>query len=277
MRSQVTVREIAEQYTRNGYYFPIPVLEPDEVQNFRSEFFSFYAKNERRISQLAPRERYSVLSETHTSQEWVYRLAAHRRVLDMVEAILGPNLLIWGSHWFTKMPGDKTYVSWHQDGTYWGLHPPDVTTAWIALSESSSENGCMRVIPHTQTQGMLPQVETDAPENTLSRGQEIAVELDEKAAVDLVLLPGEMSLHHIGIVHGSKINASDKARIGIAVRYITPEVRQDGVEHPFGMIVRGRDQHNYFEHLPIPIGDRPEAQDRAVQRMRNGILQRRYE
>jgi non-haem Fe2+, alpha-ketoglutarate-dependent halogenase len=275
MESHASVRKIAEQFSRDGYCFPIPVLDTDEVRGFSSDFFNFYRRSENLLAALAPREQASVLSETHTSLEWVYRLAAHPRVLDAVEAILGPNLLIWGSRWFTKMPGDKTYITWHQDGTYWGLHPPDVATAWIALSESSAENGCMRVIPGTHKQGMLPQRETESLDNALSRGQEIAVEVDEEKAVDLVLQPGEMSLHHIGIVHGSKLNASKKPRIGIAVRYITPEVVQDGVEHPFAMLVRGSDANHHFEHLPIPIGDRHEEHSKAVQRMTASIMQRK--
>lgn len=275
MRSQTAVCEIAQQYAKDGYYFPIKALEQDEVQTFHSQFLDFYEHNRQQLNSLSPREQYSVLSETHTAQEWVYHLAAHPRVLDAVESVLGPNLLIWGSRWFLKMPGDKTYVSWHQDGTYWGLHPPEVTTAWIALSESTMENGCMRVVPGSHKAGMLPQTDTYDPENALSRGQEIAVEVEESEAIGLILQPGEMSLHHIGIVHGSKVNTSGQPRIGIAVRYITPEVVQDQVEHPLAMLVRGSDDSNHFEHLPPPQGNMEDAQSKAVERMMNSILDRK--
>lgn len=257
---------IIRQYTQAGYCFPIRVLDESEVREFSSQFLDFYAEKKARLSSIPAREQSSLLSETHTSHDWVYRLAAHPRVLDAVETVLGPNLLIWGSRWFSKMPGEKTYVSWHQDGTYWGLQPPNVTTAWIALSRSGVENGCLRVIPGSHMQGLLPQNETYAPENALSRGQEIAVEVDEHQAVDLVLQPGEMSLHHIGIVHGSKVNTSDQPRIGIAVRYITPEVIQTGPEIPYAMLVRGRDRYNHFEHLPPPRTGMSEAESDAIQR-----------
>jgi ectoine hydroxylase-related dioxygenase (phytanoyl-CoA dioxygenase family) len=150
------------------------------------------------------------------------------------------------------MPGEGTFISWHQDATYWGLDPPLVTTAWIALSESTPENGCMRVIPETHQGPLLPQVETYAADNALSRGQEIAVEVDEARAVDVILQPGEMSLHHIGIVHGSNRNASGKPRIGIAVRYIAPEVRQRGSERQIAFLVRGVDRHDYFDKPERP-------------------------
>jgi non-haem Fe2+, alpha-ketoglutarate-dependent halogenase len=269
------VKTIAEQFARDGYYAPVPVLTEEETQKYRAEFDDFYRRNKDRLVALPAREHAPILSETHTSFEWVYRIAAHPRVLDVVESILGPNLLIWGSRWFSKMPGDKTYISWHQDGAYWGLHPPNVVTAWVALSESTSENGCMRVVPKTHLGGALPQVETYAPDNALSRGQEIAVEVNEAEAVNLTLQPGEMSLHHIGIVHGSKVNTSDKPRIGIAVRFITPEVVQDGVEHPYAMLVRGADDQRHFEHAPIPTGNQPGLQAKAVERMLSSVLPRR--
>jgi ectoine hydroxylase-related dioxygenase (phytanoyl-CoA dioxygenase family) len=196
-------------------------------------------------------------------------------VLDAVSNILGPNLMVWGSRWFTKMPGDKTYISWHQDATYWGLHPPDVTTAWIALSESIPENGCMRVVPGTHKHGTLPQTETYAPDNALSRGQEIAVAVDESQAVNISLRPGEMSLHHIGIVHGSKANTSTLPRIGIAFRYISPAVVQDGDDRSLAMLVRGRDDYGHFARVEPPTSDDPAAvneQSEAVRRMMASVM-----
>src|SRR5439155_1099021 len=82
-------------------------------------------------------------AETHAYLPWVFELASHPRVLDAVEPILGPDLLIWDSRWFTKQPGDPTYITWHQDGTYWALDPPKACTAWIALSRSNEANGAM--------------------------------------------------------------------------------------------------------------------------------------
>jgi ectoine hydroxylase-related dioxygenase (phytanoyl-CoA dioxygenase family) len=127
----------------------------------------------------------------------------------------------------------------------------------------------MRVIPGTHQAPLLPQNETDNPENALSRVQEIAVDVDESQAVDIVLEPGEMSLHHVGIVHGSKVNTSNEPRIGLAVRYITPDVRQDGEERLVGMLVRGQNRNVNFE-LPPPESD---FDSRAIQR-RKSIVDR---
>jgi non-heme Fe2+,alpha-ketoglutarate-dependent halogenase len=241
------------QYEERGYYFPVKVLESSEVAEFRARFIEHLETNRELLRTLPPNSHYVVLSETQTYLQWVYRIVSHPKILDAVESILGPNLLVWSSRWFSKMPGDKTYITWHQDATYWGLRPPNVTTAWIALSDSVPENGCMRVVPETQRGDLLPQRETYAPDNALSRGQEIAVEVDESQAVDIVLHPGEMSLHHIKIVHGSNVNASDQPRIGIAVRYLTPDVTSEGPEREKAMLVRGKNESGNFDLIDPPI------------------------
>jgi ectoine hydroxylase-related dioxygenase (phytanoyl-CoA dioxygenase family) len=135
----------------------------------------------------------------------------------------------------------------------------------------------MRVLPLSHTGGLLPQNETHAPDNALSRGQEIAVDVDESQAIDIVLNPGEMSLHHIGIVHGSNANNSDKPRIGLAVRYISTEVVQEGEERSLAMLVRGHDEFGNFELIDPPTANRPTesaVQSEAVRRMAASITRK---
>ena len=243
-------------YHERGYCFPIRAFNHAETSEFRVHFDHYYAYHAEQLKSLPANKHVSIYAHTHTFLNWVYRMIAHPNVLDAVESVLGPNLIVRDSGWFVKMPGDKKYVSWHQDATYWGLHPPKVTTAWIALSESNSENGCMRVVPGSHKKP-LPHVETYAPENALSRGQEIAVEVTESEAVDITLLPGDISLHDIAIVHGSKANTSDKPRIGIAVRYMPPEVIQDGDVRQLGLLVRGRDEFGHIDLMDPPQEDDP--------------------
>jgi ectoine hydroxylase-related dioxygenase (phytanoyl-CoA dioxygenase family) len=268
--------EQVEQYLERGYYYPVQVLTPDEARGLLGDYYAHIARNQQRLQELLPRDQSLILSETHTYLAWVYRIVSHPRILDAVESILGPNLLVWGTRWFSKMPGDKAYVSWHQDGTYWGLHPPHVTTAWVALSQSTAENGGLRVIPGSHRgNSYLPQRDTYASGNALSRGQEIAVEVDQAQAVDLELQPGQMSLHHIGIVHGSKANISNKARIGLAIRYITPEVVQEGSERSMAMLVRGRDGLDHFDLVEPPREDRALDEHEvpeALRRMMKNIM-----
>ena len=242
-----------QRFERDGYLCPIRVLDDREVERLLNNYMEYSAANKACLDALPPNQKYQVLSETHFVLPWVYEIVTNPRVLDAVEGLLGPNLLAWNSNWFTKMPGEKSFVSWHQDGTYWKLNPPTVVTAWVALSPSVASNGCMRVVPGTHTQPMIPQRETYVPENALSRGQEIAVKVDEKQAVDLILRPGEMSLHHIWIIHGSNANTSKETpRIGIAIRFTRPEVVQESPTKPFAMLVRGEDTYGNFDLQPTP-------------------------
>jgi non-haem Fe2+, alpha-ketoglutarate-dependent halogenase len=259
-------------YEQNGYLAPLRVFGDQETSEFRKQFDRYTEDNKDRLATLIPRERRAVYGLTHLMLPWVYKIASHPRVLDAVEGAIGPNILVWGSDWFVKFPRDAAFISWHQDGAYWGLKPPQVTTAWIALSPSTLESGCMQVMPGTQKM-QFAQRETYAKDNALSRGQEIAVDVDESKAVALILEPGEMSLHHIGIAHGSKANTADYARVGIAVRYIAPEVVQNGSERQIVQLVRGKDEYGNFEIVgpPQDAESAAKVREEAEQRMLRNV------
>ncbi len=267
--------EQRQHYAEQGYCCPLRVFDERETAEFRARFDDYWARNRERLKGLLPRQRPVVFGATHASLNWVYRIVSHAKVLDAVESVLGPDLLVWESAWFVKFPRDKAYISWHQDANYWGLHPPNITTAWVALSDSTPENGCMRVIPGSHKTPALPQTDTYATDNALSRGQEIAVAVDEARAVDFVLKPGEMSLHHASIIHGSRANDSDRPRIGIAIRYITTDVVREGTaERQLAMLVRGKDIYRHFDLFdPPPEGvERPEMQAEVLRRIRLAIM-----
>src|SRR5262249_31655572 len=181
-------------------------------------------------------------------------LVRHPRILDAVEDLYGPDILCWTTNFFIKEKADPAFVSWHQDSTYWGLSQPDVVTAWVAFTLANAGNGAMEVIPGSHKLDQIPHRDTFAKHNLLTRGQEIAVEVDQSKAVRLDLEPGEISLHHVRLVHGSPPNTSDERRIGFAIRYIPTYVRQ-----LFGddsaSLVRGEDRYRYFELEPRPKQD----------------------
>lgn len=262
-------------YEDRGYHFPTRVFDDSVVATFRAHFNEYFAYHSARLNDLPANKHGSVYAHTHTFLRWVYQLVSHPNVLDTVESVLGANLLVWDTGWFVKMPGDKKYISWHQDATYWGLHPPKVTTAWIALSASIPENGCMRVVPASHKNPILPHRDTFAPQNALSRGQEVTVNVDENLAVDIILQPGEISLHDIAIVHGSRANTSGVARIGIAVRYISTEVAQDGNVRQFALLVRGKDEFGHYDLIEPPNTDDPadnRIQVESLDRLYRNIL-----
>jgi ectoine hydroxylase-related dioxygenase (phytanoyl-CoA dioxygenase family) len=252
------------------------VLDEAEVGKHLARYHAYVARHRSRLEVLPPNQKYQVFSETHFTMKWVYEIASHPKVLDAVQQIIGPNILAWNTNWFSKMPGDKAYVGWHQDGTYWKLSPTNrVVTAWLALTPSTAANGGLLVVPGTHHQPMIPQRETYAPNNALSRGQEIAVAVDESKAVCLSLQPGEMSMHHIWIVHGSKANTSSIPRIGIAIRYVSPEVNQESPSKPLAILVRGRDDYGHFELRSPPTEDEPDdsVHEALVKHLRSSIMQ----
>jgi non-heme Fe2+,alpha-ketoglutarate-dependent halogenase len=242
-------------YRERGYHFPVPVFSAAEMAGIYDRFRQTEAK-------VGGRLEGRMNQKPHLLFPWLNELVRHPKILDAVESVLGPNILCWSAQFFMKQPGDRTFVSWHQDATYWGLSRPDVVTAWVALTPSVPLSGCMRVIPGTH-RTQLQHTDTFKDNNLLSRGQEIAVDVDEKEAVDVVLQPGEMSLHHVLIAHGSEPNNAPHPRIGFAIRYLPTDVRQIAGEADSATLVRGVDTHHYFEpELPPEDDLHPAAQER---------------
>jgi non-heme Fe2+,alpha-ketoglutarate-dependent halogenase len=235
------------QFNDQGYYAPIRALTSDEAANLRSRLENFEADNSGLTAGLR--------NKPHLLLTWLDGLVRHPGVLDAVEQVIGPNILAWGSSFFIKEPRNPSFVSWHQDSTYWGLEPADIVTAWVALSESTPENGAMRVIPGSHKLDQAPHRDTFAADNLLSRGQEIMVEVDESKAVELPLQPGEMSLHHVRLIHGSEPNPSTKRRIGFAIRYVPTYVRQAAGMRDSATLVRGVDEYRHFEPEQRPEFD----------------------
>jgi hypothetical protein len=242
-------------YDQRGYHFPIRAFSDTEAAGLCDRFLAHWRQYEPLWSQKLPRERAAVFIENHLFLRWVFEVVANPKVLDAVQSVLGPDVLVWSSQWFPKFPHDKSFVSWHQDAAYWGLSPTNVVTAWIALTPSTIDNGCMGVAPGSHRGALLPQVETYADANMLSRGQEIAVAIDPGSTVMMELAAGEFSLHHVGIAHGSGANDSDIPRIGLAVRYVSPDVVQQGRERDIVVLVRGRDAYGHFEPVDPPDRD----------------------
>lgn len=236
-----------KNYHEFGYVAPIRVMSVEQANALRMNLEAFERSHDGPL-------KGSLRHKSHLLFGWLNDLVRQDTILDAVEDLYGPNLLCWSSNFFIKEANDPGYVSWHQDSTYWGLSKPDVVTAWVALSESDKSNGAMEVIPGTHTLDQLPHNDTFAKNNALTRGQEIAVEVDQTKAVAIELQPGEMSLHHVRIIHGSPPNSSSKRRIGFAIRYIPTYVQQlEGDDS--ATLVRGVDNFHTFEHEPRPTRD----------------------
>jgi ectoine hydroxylase-related dioxygenase (phytanoyl-CoA dioxygenase family) len=234
-------------FERDGILFPIRVLDEEDLAGARAEVARLEAVHGGVLKRF---------DRAHLFFRWAYELARKPRVVDAVAGILGDDIVVWGSLILSKPPYDPGFVAWHQDGAYAGfLGDAPAVSAWIALSDSTIESGCMRVVPGSHRQ-RLAHAEKNAPLNMLSHGQEIAAEVDEREAVDVQLRAGEMSLHHVDIIHGSNANRSAWTRTGFIVRYSTPRMLRSVTPV---VIARGRETEHLEMLRSAPAGDFEES------------------
>ena len=229
-----------EAYRRDGFVFPIEILSRAEVEEFRGAFDSLIQYSPKRLDRL------------HMFFDWAYQVVTHKDLLDVVEAILGNDILVYGTLVLAKQPHDLRYASWHQDSFYSGLHLTPSTTAWIALTPSHEGNGCMRVIPGSHTLGALDHENIEDEHLLNRRGERIKIDVDESEAVDVVLKPGQISLHESTLVHGSTPNKSDEPRIGFIVRFVTSRMRNPNTRL---MRVRGDGDCSHLDLAEPPVKD----------------------
>ncbi len=255
-------------FHRDGFVSPVPALSEADAAAYRRRFEDYERAHDGWYT-------LSKGQKIHLLQTWVSELVRHERIVDAVADVLGPDVLCWGTSLFVKDARDPGYVSWHQDSTYWGLDKPDVVTAWVALSPATRESGCMKMIPGSHTREQIPHRDTLAEHNLLTRGQEIAVEVDESEAAYIELAPGEISLHNVRTVHASEPNNSGDRRIGVAMRYIAPHVRQVNGERDSALLVRGEDRFGNFVLEKPPKRDMDAdalAEHARIMQLRQDIL-----
>lgn len=244
---KVLTQEQVDRFWRDGCVFPIRVMSAEEAAQLRARLEAFERATGGPL-------KGDLRHKSHLLFAWLGDLVRHPRVVDAIEDLYGPDLFCWTTNFFIKEANNPAFVSWHQDSTYWGLDRPDVVTAWIAFTDSNASNGAMDFIPGTHTSDQIPHRDTFAKNNLLTRGQEVAVDVDASKAVTVDLKAGEMSLHHVRLVHGSAPNPSNDRRIGFAIRYVPTSVRQIAGEDS-ATLVRGVDTFHHFEHEPRPSRD----------------------
>lgn len=260
--------DIFTNYTRDGYYFPIKVMTIDEAFAYRKmleaeEINGKYDDQEKQLLYKSPDLVLPFVDE-------ITRLPT---ILEPVQAILGPNLLVFETIFFIKEAHTPHFVSWHQDLTYWGLDDLSEVTAWVALTPATAQSGCMQFVPGSHRKQIGEHHDTFEDNNMLSRGQVLIQEVREEEIVDIVLQSGEMSLHHGRMFHASPANRSADRRIGLAIRYISPEMKLVSGEKRVVHLVAGEDTFDHFEKVAPPPGVMRKA-DKAVAIRNNKIRNR---
>jgi chlorinating enzyme len=236
-----------DQFWREGCVYPVRVMSEADAIEIRRKLERFEAESGGPL-------KGALRHKSHLLFTWLADLVRNDKIIDAIEDLYGHDLFCWTTNFFIKEAANPAFVSWHQDSTYWGLDRPDVVTAWVALTPSNKANGAMDYIPGSHTKDQIPHRDTFAKNNLLTRGQEVAVEVDESQARTVDLRPGEISLHHVRLVHGSAPNPTNDRRIGFAIRYIPTSVKQVAGEDS-ATLVRGEDKYHHFEHEPRPARD----------------------
>jgi chlorinating enzyme len=257
--SKLLTSHQVQAYERDGFVFPIDVLTADEVRACRGELEAWERERGAPID-------FPEKSKSYLLFDWADRLVHHPKILDAVEDVIGPDILVYHSTLFLKEARTPAFVRWHQDSTYFYLDPHLHVTAWVALSDASVEAGCMRALPGSHRWGAFAHDDRPETMNMIRRGQGISERFDTETACALPLRAGEMSLHHTDLVHASGPNDSDDRRIGLAISYIPAQVRPVGAVQPSALCVRGRD-HGHFvpeQRLGRALSDEARARHREA-------------
>jgi len=239
---------ISGSFNRDGFVYPVNVMTEADAADLRAQLEALEAniaddKDKRRCFRRYP----------NLVIPFVDALTRNPKVTDPVAEILGEDLLVLDCPFFIKEANSPNFVSWHQDLHYWGLEGEDEVTAWIALSPATSASGCMRFVAGSHKR-IVDHKDTFDEANLLTRGQEVAVEVDDSEAVDAELRPGQMSLHHGRVFHASNPNRTDDRRIGLAIRYVSTRMKQAPGGTMSAMLVRGDDTHGHFNLTRRPQG-----------------------
>ena len=241
--------DITLRYNRDGFIAPINIISKEEAQALRMDLEIAeleLSDNPEKLALLkAYPDRLLPLFDCLTRNE---------KLVSAASAVLGPDLMVWSAGLFIKEKRSSKIVSWHQDLTYWGLDDVAETTCWVALSTANENSGCMKFVPGSHQTKIVPHVDTYSEDNLLSRGQEIAVDVDENTAVVAALVAGQASMHHGLVFHSSGPNTTDDRRIGSAIRYIKPSMKQDTGDRPLVSLVSGRDLFGNFKIADAPKG-----------------------
>jgi hypothetical protein len=218
-RALLTAAEI-EHYRAEGFVTPRYRLPADVLEKLRAAIEALITQNaDIRPEQLVGAHIRKSSDTGVRGNEDLLDFARFPDILDIVEQLIGPDIIMWGSQVFSKPAGDGMAIPWHQDGQYWPMRPLSTVTLWVAVDPATVENGCLRVIPGTHKRGLLPHILDNSEGMALNQG--LAQDaLDENKAVDITLEPGQISLHHVMLVHGSNANHSTKRRCGYAIRYM---------------------------------------------------------
>ncbi|MEM9332561.1 MAG: phytanoyl-CoA dioxygenase family protein [Pseudomonadota bacterium] len=252
-------KDQVKKYLDDGFLFPLRAMDAATSRAYREQLEQL----EKHYVSAGPKRDLNQYFRVnaHIVMPMAVELARNPIILDAIESIIGPDILIWGVEFFIKEAKSDKIVSWHQDMTYWGLgedvsgDTEHLASAWVALSPATLASGCMKFVAGSHKNEIQPHNDTFGEDNLLSRGQELAVEVDPADEVPIELQPGEFSIHHGRMFHYSGPNLSNDRRIGCVIRYVSPEIKQLVGSRDYAMLLRGVDEKQNWINVAPPAYD----------------------
>ena len=252
---QALTRQQLESYRYNGFLFPMPALSAQEV----ATCLAGVGRLESDLGYPVAEADVKWRSHAYAHSPWFNDLARHPRILDAVEDVIGPNILVWTSTFFIKEPHSPTFAAWHQDGAYFGLEPQEQVCAWVALTDASAEAGCMEQLSFHGAPRLYHHAALGLAHSINRAGQTIMEPFDDSDPVAMALPAGCFSLHHELAVHRSAPNRAAHRRIGIGLNYVPTHVHVNSSVRLKAMLVRGTDTYGHFELIEPPAAERDAA------------------
>ena len=233
-----------KQYEDEGFVSPIDIFSKEKAKEIRNEI--------ELIEKDMPKElEKSGRYNAHLISPLLDEVTHNPKILNAVESLIGKNILVCGTTLFIKNPHEKGFVSYHQDAKYIGLEPHNWVTAWVAITDSNEENGCMKMWSGSHKDNLKDHDQMFNEGNLLTRGQTVN-NVPKKNVKSLILTAGQMSLHHPKVVHGSELNKSNDRRIGFVIQsYIGTNVKQILGKNSV-QLARGIDNYNFHKKIGRP-------------------------
>tara|TARA_A100001015_G_C15034020_1_gene734913 strand:+ start:1513 stop:2313 length:801 start_codon:yes stop_codon:yes gene_type:complete len=236
-----------KEYNESGFFFPLNALDQNKVDYYLSSVYDCQTSNNNN-------PKLDCLNKSYLLFKWANSLIREKSILNHVSKILGPNLFCYSLNIFIKPAKSESFVSPHQDSSYWDLSPPSLLTAWIALTDVEENQGPVCYWSKTHKKGDIPFENINNKNNLLKTGQTSKIDFHNYKKNKVLLKSGQMSMHHLMVVHGSEKNTSNRDRVGVAIRYMSTNVKNTKMKKS-AMLVSGADEFNNWFHETEPVND----------------------
>ena len=244
-----------ENFSKNGIAYPFEIENMYSAERLVNEYFKFKEKSQKILGSF-------ISLKPHLLSTFFDKIAKDNAIIKEVKKIIGDNIYIWSSAFFPKAPGEGKIVSYHQDNPYWQLTADKVVSAWVALTESNIKSGALEAVPGSHVLGLINKLDVENPRKSYLKGEKTTKSVDllsynqnlekfikKNPPLHMELKPGQFSIHHVNVVHGSGFNKSNNYRIGFAIRYVSSETQHLEEKRDLALHISGKKNSYYIDEM----------------------------